>query len=51
MDELVELREALGDLKKNAEKYVKASKEAEASLHGLTESLQVLRALDIYKSS
>lgn len=51
LDELVELRDALGDLKKNAERYVGASKDAEASLHELTESLQVLRALQIYKST
>lgn len=51
LDELVELRDALGDLKRNAERYIEASVEAEASLRDLTESLQVLRALDIYRES
>ncbi len=51
LDELVELRDALGDLKKNAERYARSSKAAEASLHELTESLQVLRALKIYKDT
>jgi hypothetical protein len=51
LDELVELRGALGDLKKNAERYAEASKEAEQTLHELTASLQVLRALKIYKAT
>jgi len=47
--ELIELREALGDLKQNAERYMEASQEASEALNGLTESLEVLRALRLYR--
>lgn len=49
--ELVELRDALSDLKKNAETYAQQSKDAAASLDSLTKSLDVLRALKIYKDA
>lgn len=51
LDELVELRSALADLKSNAEEYVKESKQASAALDRLTKSLSVLRALKIYKDA
>lgn len=47
--ELVELRDALADLKKHAETYASESEKASKSLQELTRSLSVLRALDIYK--
>lgn len=49
LDELVELRDALGDIKAHAEAYVKESKHAAESLNRLGDSLRVLRALKIYK--
>lgn len=51
LEELVELREALKEIKVNAEAYVKESKSAGRSLEKLTGSLQVLRALDIYQKA
>jgi hypothetical protein len=51
VDELCELRDALRDLKANAEAYVKQSSEASKSLATLTKSLRVLRALKVYKSA
>jgi hypothetical protein len=49
LDELVELRNALRDIKANAEAYVKESAKASKSLTKLGESLSVLRALKVYK--
>lgn len=49
LEELMELRDALGDLKENAERYIVASQEASQSLADLSESLEVLRALRIYQ--
>jgi hypothetical protein len=49
VNELVELRDALNDIKVNAEAYVAESKKAASRLDKLTDSLQVLRALKIYK--
>ena len=49
LDELVELRNALRDIKTNAETYVKESAKASKSLGKLSESLSVLRALKVYK--
>ncbi len=49
VDELVKLRDALHDIKVNAEAYVTDSKKAASRLEKLTDSLQVLRALNIYK--
>lgn len=51
LEELVELRDALSDLKRNAEKYVASSEAAQESLAELTESLQVLRALKMYQEA
>lgn len=50
LDELVELRDALKDVKSNAEEYAKQSGAAAKSLDQLNKSLKVLRALKIYKS-
>lgn len=49
INELTELRDALGNIKKNAEKYVEQAGAAAASLSDLTSSLEVLRALKVYK--
>ena len=51
LEELVELRGALGAIKDNAEAYIKESAAASASLGKLSESLGVLRALKVYKSA
>ena len=50
LEELVELRGALTDLKGNAEAFVKQSAAASVSLEKLSDSLGVLRALKVYKS-
>ena len=50
IDELVELRNALGDIKANAESYIKESDKAAKSLAKLSEALSVLRALKVYKA-
>lgn len=50
LSELTELREALGRIKQNAEKYIEQATTASESLTELTESLDVLRALKIYKT-
>ena len=49
LEELVELRDSLANIKANAEAYVKESSNATKSLSRLSESLSVLRALKIYK--
>ena len=49
VDELVELRNALRDIKENAESYIKESEKASRSLVKLSQTLSVLRALKIYK--
>ena len=49
LSELTELREALGQIKRNAENYISQASAASESLSELTESLDVLRALKIYK--
>lgn len=51
LDELVELREALADLKENAEAYSEQSDAAALSLKKLKKSLAVLRALDVYREA
>lgn len=48
--ELVKLRNALADIKSNAERYMTESKSAEGALSDLTKSLGVLSALRVYKS-
>ena len=50
LDELVELRVALRDIKSHAETYSRQSTLASQSLEKLSKSLSVLRALDIYKA-
>jgi len=49
LDELVELRNALRDIKANAEAYMDEAERASAGLEKLTKSLSVLRALRIYQ--
>lgn len=51
LEELVELRGALSDIKGNAEAFVKQSAAASVSLEKLSDSLGVLRALKVYKSA
>lgn len=50
IDELVELRDALREIKANAETYVRESSKASESLAKLSEALSVLRALKVYKA-
>jgi hypothetical protein len=50
LDELMELRNALGEIKLNAEQYVKESAAASKSLTKLSNALQVLRALNLYQA-
>lgn len=47
--ELIELRDALRDVKQNAETYIRESKKASRSLTKLSDALEVLRALQIYQ--
>lgn len=49
INELVELRDALYDIKKHSEQYIGESKQASMTLEKLSESLGVLKALKIYK--
>lgn len=49
LDELVTLRNTLADVKRNAEAYVRESEGAARALSGLTDSLQVLRGLNVYR--
>jgi hypothetical protein len=49
LGELVELRKALSAIKQNAEAYITESAAASCSLNNLAQSLNVLRALSIYR--
>ncbi len=51
LEELVELRNALADLKKNAEHYMSESNTASKTLKKLGKSLSVLKALRLYKEA
>ncbi len=51
MKELVALRDSLSDIKVNAEKYQTESAAASETLAKLSQSLSVLRALDLYKQA
>jgi hypothetical protein len=51
LDELIELRDALADLKQHSEEYIRQSKSASESLANLSNSLAVLRALHVYEQS
>ncbi len=51
LDELVELRDSLAEIKQNAQEYVRESKEASKSLAKLSRSLNILRSLRLYKES
>jgi hypothetical protein len=49
--ELAQLRDALSEIKANAETYAKESEAASASLAKLSESLETLQALALYKNA
>lgn len=49
--ELVELRDALSNIKQHAEKYCKEAEQAAVTLKELSESLDVLKALKIYEDT
>jgi 5-methylcytosine-specific restriction endonuclease McrA len=49
--ELTELRDALSEVKANAEAYSVESAKAAGSLNKLSKSLKILRALKIYKDA
>ena len=51
LDELTELRDALSDIKVNAEKFVAENQKVAASLARLNSSLSVLKALKIYRAT
>ncbi len=51
INELVELRDALSEIKKHSEQYIEESKQASETLNKLSESLGVLQALNIYKET
>lgn len=51
LGELVELRNALSAIKKNAELYIAQSSSAGESLQKLTRSLDLLRALKVYRDA
>jgi hypothetical protein len=51
LSELVELRDALSNIKANAESYIDESVQAQESLGKLTESLNMLKELDVYKET
>lgn len=51
LDELVDLRNALADIKRHAEQYSRESVAASKSLDKLSKSLAVLRALKIYQAA
>jgi hypothetical protein len=50
LDELIALRDALKDVKENAEQYIEESNKASSTLESLTESLNVLKTLRVYKA-
>ena len=49
--ELVELRDALAEIKSHAEQYMAESKQASETLEHLSKSLGALRALRLYKEA
>lgn len=51
IEELVELRDALSSIKINAEKYSKEAFNAAKTLKDLSKSLNVLKALNMYKET
>lgn len=51
INELVELRNALSEIKKHSEQYIGESKQASMTLEKLAKSLGVLRALKLYKET
>jgi len=50
VDELIDLRNALADVKANAEEYIKSSQGAAEALSALAGSLDVLRSLRSYRT-
>ena len=51
LEELIELRGALAQIREHAEAYAKESAKASKSLAALSESLGVLRALKVYREA
>lgn len=51
INELVELRAALSEIKKHSEQYIGESKQASKTLGKLAKSLGVLQALKLYKET
>ncbi|WP_300464464.1 hypothetical protein [Desulfobacula sp.] len=51
IDELVELRNALADIKKHSEQYIDESNQASGTLQKLSDSLSLLQALKLYKDT
>lgn len=49
--ELAKLRDALSEIKTNAETYAEQSQKASTTLKKLSDSLKVLKALEIYKKT
>lgn len=49
INELTELRDSLGAIKKDTENYIECAQSASDSLKSLNESLEKLRVLKIYK--
>jgi len=50
LDELIALREALSDVKENAEQYIMESRNASKALGSLSRSLKGLKTLKVYKA-
>jgi hypothetical protein len=51
LEELVELRRALGQIKENATKYTKEANQASLTLKEMSKSLDLLKALKIYQNA
>lgn len=51
IDELVELRDALSEIKKHSEQYIKESKQTASTLEKLSSALSTLQALKLYQES
>ncbi|GMV90869.1 MAG: hypothetical protein AMXMBFR82_06470 [Candidatus Hydrogenedentota bacterium] len=51
LEELVELRVALTDVKSNAEQYILDSDKASTTLKQLSQSLKILKSLRLYKDA
>lgn len=51
LTELVQLREALSTIRKHSDQYIEESEKASSTLKDLSSSLNVLKALKIYKKT